>query len=376
MFLTRSSSVALAAILLTACQSTGDSNQAELPVAGAVPSDDLIQPGEERFFKHLWQVTWGGENAEAYWSFDGTRLVMQSRRPKEGIDCDQIFTTSASGGGTEMVSTGKGVTTCAYFLPGDDQVVYASTHGAHDDCPAPPDRSEGYVWALHPEYDIWVTDLSDGSQRPLITGYGYDAEATVSPTGDRMVFTSTRSGDVELWTCNIDGSDQTMVTDVPGYDGGAFFSHDGKRLVFRTTAFTPGKEQAELADYRRLLKQNLVRPSKMEIYTCAADGTERQQITALGGANFAPFFTPDDSHIVFSTNHHDGGRPALNFDIFMIPASGGEAIQVTHFDAGRGKQFDSFPMFSPNGRYMAFASNRGDGESGETNVFIAEWIEQ
>jgi TolB protein len=357
--------IACLVLPLAACASAPD-----CPIPGAVSVDHLIQDGE-RHFDGLWQLTWGGENAEAYWSSDGQRLVLQRREPEHGVDCDQIYVTGSEG--LARVSNGRGVTTCAYFLPGDERILFASTHGEQDNCPPPPDRSQGYVWVLHPEFDVYSASDSGGSIEPLITGPGYDAEATVSPLGDRIVFTSTRSGDIELWTCDLDGANLVQVTDTPGYDGGAFFSHDGRQLVFRTTAFAPGKEAEQLADYRRLLERSLVRPSAMEIYVCDADGSNRRQITSLGGANFAPYFTPDDSKVLFASNHHDRGRPALNFDLFLIDLESGELEQVTHFDGGRGKQFDSFPMFSPDGRWLAFSSNRGAGAPGETNVFVARW---
>ncbi|MDP6386229.1 MAG: hypothetical protein QGI93_08560, partial [Planctomycetota bacterium] len=204
--------------LVASCASTPT-----CPISGARPADDLIQQGEGHF-KHLWQLTDGGENAEAYWNFAGDRLILQSRRPKQGVDCDRIYVTEAEGA-TRQISNGRGVTTCSYFLPGDDKVLFASTHSGHETCPPPPDRSKGYVWELHPEYDIYIQDLVSGDTQTLIGGPGYDAEGTISPTGDRLVFTSTRSGDIELWTCNVDGSDVRQVTNEPGYDGGAFFSH-------------------------------------------------------------------------------------------------------------------------------------------------------
>jgi Tol biopolymer transport system component len=341
------------------------------PISGGRPADDLIQPGEVHF-KHLWQLTDGGENAEAYWSFAGDRLILQSRRPKQDVDCDRIYVTEAEGV-TRQISNGRGVTTCSYFLPGDEKVLFASTQAAHETCPPPPDRSQGYVWALHPEYDIYVQDLASGLTETLIGGPGYDAEATISPNGERMVFTSTRSGDIELWTCKVDGTDMRQVTDEPGYDGGAFFSHDGQQLVWRSTQFSEENREAEVADYRALLEADLVRPSRMEIMLASADGSGRRQVTRLGKASFAPYFFHDDERIIFSSNHHDPNRPARNFDLFSIRTDGEELEQITFFNGERGKQFDSFPMFSPDGRYLAFSSNRGTGESGETNVFIAEW---
>lgn len=358
-------SLAVLSLTVAAC----NANPA-FPIPGAVQVDHLIQPGEDHF-EHLYQLTWGGENAEAYWSFAGDRLVLQRRNPEEGVQCDRIYVTV--GDELEQVSPGAGVTTCSYFLPDDERVLFASTHAEHDSCPPPPDRSRGYVWPLHPEYDVYARDLATGELSPLITGPGYDAEATVSPTANRIVFTSTRSGDIELWTCDLEGDDLRQVTDEPGYDGGAFFSHDGERLVFRSTEFTEGREEEELSEYRELLAEDLVRPHTMEVYVCDADGGNRRKVTDLGGANFAPFFTPDDRAILFSSNHHDDGRPALDFDLFLVDLETGELEQITHYDEGRGKQFDSFPMFSPNGRWLAFSSNRGAGAPGETNVFVALW---
>jgi Tol biopolymer transport system component len=342
------------------------------PVPGAVLANDLIQPGETRF-KNLWRLTFGGQNAEAYWSFEGDQLSLQLRETNAKDDCDQIYVTSPSGD-LRQVSTGRGVTTCAFFMPGDEQVLYASTQSGHVGCPIKPE-SEGYTWMLWPDYEIYVTDLKTGEETTLVSEYGYDAEATVSPLGDRIVDTSTRSGDLELWTCDLEGNGLVQVTDTPGYDGGAFFSHDGQRLVFRATAWTPGQEAEEQQRYREDLDRWQVRPNSMEIFTVAADGSDRQQVTTLGGANFAPYFTPDDQQIIFATNHHDTAERKFNFDIFLCDLDGTGLEQVTHFDGPPGKKFDGFPMFSRDGKYLAFASNRGAGAPGDTDVFIAEWAD-
>lgn len=362
----------LIGLLTVACDTPRDPapESPVCPIPHATPADDLIQP-EETHFAHLWQVTFGGENAEAYWSFEGDRLCLQVTNPSGGWDCDRIMITMPDGS-LEQISNGQGVTTCSYFLPGGTDVLFASTKSKQETCPPRPDHSMGYVWPIHDSYEIYVNTLG-GETRPLITGPGYDAEGTVSPTGDRIVFTSTRSGDLELWTCNLEGEDLFQVTDEIGYDGGAFFSHDGKQLVFRTTAFTPGKRDEEAAAYTKLLSEGLVRPSLMEIYTIQADGTQRRQLTHLGKANFAPSFFPDDKRVIFATNHHDENRPAMNFDLFSIHVETGELERITHADGPRGKQFDGFPLFSPDGHWLAFSSNRGAGPAGETNVFIALW---
>ncbi|MEZ6004563.1 MAG: hypothetical protein R3F33_10310 [Planctomycetota bacterium] len=361
------------ALVPSACQSTQGggapkTHVPEPPIPGLVNVDHLILP-QETHFAHLWQVTRGGENAEAYWSFDGKALSMQSTVP--GASCDRIFHTSADG--LVPVSNGKGVTTCAYYMPDGKHVLFASTQSAHEECPPKADQSRGYVWALYPEYDIFVRNIETGEEHLLIGGPGYDAEATVAPTGDKLVFTSLRSGDVELWTANLDGTNLHQVTDKVGYDGGAFFSPDGQWLVFRSTEFGTEDRERRIADYQSLLAQDLVRPSRMELMLVKADGSERRQLTQLGGANFAPSFFPGGKRIIFATNHHDSNKPAMNFDMFAVDIDGGNLERISWFNGEDGKQFDGFPLFSPDGRFLAFSSNRGDGPPRETNVFIAEW---
>ena len=370
----------LAASVLGACAYTGDTqNEAdrlppESPVPGAVLRNELLEP-EERHFKNLWQLTFGGQNAEAYWNYADDALSLQvTKRP--GWECDRIFITGADGD-LRQVSNGLGVTTCSFFMPNDEEVLYASTQSMDASCPDfERKKGEPYTWPIWPNYDIYVASLSDGSERPLIQGYGYDAEATVSPIGDRIVFTSTRSGDLELWTSNLEGGDLQQVTDVLGYDGGAFFSHDGETIVFRATSWTEGNEAAEMASYREEYQRWRVKPNDMEIFTIRPDGSMRTQVTHLGDANFAPYFTPDDQKIIFATNHHSeetAGGFKLNFDLFLCDLNGENLERITFFDDGPAKQFDSFPMFSHDGRFLAFSSNRGGKVPGETNVFIAEW---
>ena len=336
------------------------------PFAGLTACDELLRPGEKHF-AHLWRLTKGVENAaEAYWSFAGDRLVYQAT--PVGTTCDRIYATDLRGGNPLRLSDERGVTTCAYFLPDDKSVLYASTTAYHRDCPPPPDRSAGYVWQVHPEFDIYLHDLASGRETALTTEYGYDAEATVSPKGDRMVFTSTRSGDLELWTAKLDGTDLKQVTHEPGYDGGAFFSHDGQWLVYRSTMFTPGKEKEEQADYEKLLAKWQVRPTRMEIMVSRVDGSERRRVTDLGKANWAPFFFVGDKRIVFATNHHDDKKGMPNFDLFAIDVDGKNLERIT-FEP----DFDAFPVFSPDGKWLVFASNRGASKPGETNLYVAEW---
>lgn len=334
------------------------------PIDGGVQVNDLIREGESHF-ANLWRLTWDGENAEAYWNPAGDQLAFQRRW--DGVDCDRIFVTRDDAPAIQ-ISDGRGTTTCSYFLPDGQNVLFGSTGAVHDDCPPKPDMSFGYTWAIYPEYDIYVKDLKSGGTRPLVTGPGYDAEATVSPVGDRMVFTSTRTGDIELWTCDLDGQNLHQVTDRVGYDGGAFFSHDGTKLVYRTTAFDETNLEEEHARYKQLLSESLIRPHSMEIWVVDADGENPRQVTQLGKANWAPYFFPSDDRIVFCTNHHSTDGARMNFDLFAIDVDGGNLEQITTEES-----FDSFPMFSPDGRYLVFSSNRGGENEGDTNLFIAEW---
>jgi len=338
-----------------------EARPAEPAAAPVDPTTPLA--GERHFSGKLQQLTKGGENAEAYFSNDETRLVFQSTR--DGAACDQIFTFHLHEGGVHPISSGKGRTTCAYFLPKDERILYASTHAAADDCLPPPDRSKGYVWKLYPEFDIY-TARSDGSDiQPLVQGPGYDAEATVSPLGDRIVFTSTRDGDPELYLMNIDGKKPLRLTNTTRYDGGAFFSPDGKRLVYRAN-HPEGAD--ELAKYDELVKEHLVRPTRLELFVMDIDGKNNRQVTSNGKANFAPYFHPDGKRIIFSSNQ--GDPKGRNFDLFLIADDGTGQEQVTFNDS-----FDGFPMFSRDGKTLVFASNRGAASPGDTNVFTASWVD-
>jgi Tol biopolymer transport system component len=322
----------------------------------------MIFDGETHFGR-VTQLTFGGQNAEAYWSPDGEELIYQWTKPEGG--CDQIYTMEADGSDQELVSTGKGRTTCAYFIPGTDRVLFSSTHAASEDCPPAPDHSEGYVWAIYSSYEIWTADEDGGDLERLTTNDAYDAEGTTSVDGKWIVFTSTRDGDLDLYKMRPDGSEVTRLTDEPGYDGGAFFSRDGTKIVYR--ASRPDSAQA-LEDYRRLLAKGLVRPRQLDIYWMNADGTGKTRVTSNGAANFAPYFTPDGKRIIFASNVADPkGR---NFDLYLVNLDGTGLERVTTCSS-----FDGFPMFSPDGKKLAFASNRNGSVPGETNIFVAEWKE-
>lgn len=316
-------------------------------------------PGEGHL-RNIQQLTYGGENAEAYFSPDGRWLIFQSSR--DGRSCDQQYVVRTNGNALRRVSDGTGKTTCGYFIDGGRRIVYASTHAADTTCPPRPDPARGYVWRLDP-YDLYTAN-ADGSNRHRLTSNGtYTAEATLSRDGKTLVFTSLKDGDLELYTMNVDGTGVRRLTNTPGYDGGAFFSPDGKQIVYR--AWHP--EGDSLRVYRDLLRQGLVRPNRMEIWVMDADGGNQRRITNLGGANFAPFFTPDGQRVIFSSNYKN--PRSRNFDLFLVNLDGSDLEQVTT-DA----EFDGFPMFSPDGKQLVWASNRRAPLPGGTDLLIADWV--
>jgi len=355
------------ALFITACGSSG-TEQNQSYSAEPAHSDSLLYPGENHF-SNIRQLTFGGNNAEAYWSHDGTHLIFQSDNRNWNLECDQIFLLSLDerpdSTKRKRISTGKGRTTCSWFMPGDKSILFASTHLGGEDCPAAPPRGDRYVWPLYTDYDIFVANLDGVIMNQLTRSPRYDAEATISPLGDKIVFTSLRSGDLELYTMNPDGSGVRQITHTPGYDGGATFSPDGTMIVWR--ASRPNGEK-EMAEYQELLSRDMVEPGELEIWIAKADGTEARQVTQLGGANWSPTFTPDGQHIVFCSNHHsERGFP---FNLFRIAIDGTGLKQIT-FDS----QFDSFPMFSPDGKKIVWCSNRNNGRTRDTNIFIADWID-
>ncbi len=330
-----------------------------------------ISLAQEKHLKNIQKLTFGGDNAEAYFSPDGSKLTIQVTNKKFGVECDQIFSLDLnekefSQKSLQLISTGKGRTTCSYFMPDGKHILYASTHLGNHACPAPPKPRDGkYLWAVYPEFDIFMSDLKGNIVKQLTNTPGYDAEAVVSPDGKKIAFTSTRSGDLELWTMDIDGSNLKQITSGLGYDGGSFFSHDSKKLVFRSSR---PKTEKDINEYRELLAQNVVAPTEMEIYTCNVDGSDIKQVTNLGKANWAPYFHPSDKKIIFSSNHHS--TRGYDFQLYMIDLDGKNLKQITWES-----EFNAFPMFSPDGKKLVFSSNRQQGEARETNVFIADWVD-
>lgn len=362
----------LSIISLAACKSDPKkeiTTEKETKLSLMAGNDTLIYP-EEKNFKSIRQITFGGDNAEAYWSFDDKQLVFQSNFANWGVNCDQMFLMNIDETFKDkqppMISTGMGRTTCAYFLPDNKHFVYGSTHLADKECPEVPLRKNGnYVWPVYDSFDIFVADLEGNITAQLTTEPGYDAEATVSPKGDKIVFTSTRSGDLELYTMNLDGTDVKQITDELGYDGGAFFSPDGTQLIFR--ASRPKTPEA-IKKYKDLLADGLVEPTDMELFICNADGSELRQLTFLGNANWSPFFHPSGKKILFSSNFE--AEKGFPFNLYMIDVDGKNLERITHSET-----FDAFPVFSNDGKSLIFSSNRNNGGGRDTNLFIAEWQE-
>lgn len=350
---------------LFSCQPKTASAPAAEPVA------DTLRYEGEKHLKNIRQLTFGGDNAEAYFSFDNQHLTLQRANPKEGIPCDQIFWGKIPAANEPFtlnpVSNGLGRTTCSYFMPGDQEIIFASTHLAADTCPPAPDmrKAKRYVWGIYSSFELFVADRKGNILRQLTDNDYYDAEATVSPDGKSVVFTSTRDGDIDLYIMDIDGKNVRRITTEPGYDGGAFFTPDSKQLIFRSSR---PKTPEEIADFKTLLSQDMVAPTNMELYIVNVDGTGLKQLTNLGKANWAPFMHPNGKKVIFASNHaSETGRV---FNLYMMNLDGSELEQIT-FD----EQFDSFPMFSSDGKRLVFASNRNNGGTRDTNLFIADWVD-
>ena len=348
---------------------------------GAEKKADHVPPGvqSERHLANIRQLTFGRQNAEAYFSFDGSRLIFQSTNnwmkdtyaealaPAETpLGCYQMYVMDLDSGQIRMVSTGVGATTCGYFFPGDRRVLFSSTHLKGPNCPPKPKRDGAYRWALD-DYDVFSVKIDGQGMQRLTATPGYDAEATISPDGKTIVWTSVRDGDLDIYAMNLDGTNVRRLTNDLGYDGGPFFSPDSKRIVYR--AQHP-KTPEEVEQYKSLLAQGLVEPGQLEIAVMNADGSGKRQVTHNGASNFSPFFHPDGTHIIFSSNsdtRNEQGRPA--FHLYSIRDDGNGLERVTYQG-----HFNSFPMFSPDGRRLVWVSDRGARTPGEFNIFLADWV--
>jgi TolB protein len=355
--------VSVSALMLGAFVVFATTPQQGVPATPAVQAEKPAESHPEKHLRNIKQLTFGGQNAEAYFSADGTRLIFQSNR--DPLKCDQIFVMNVDGSDQHMISTGKGRTTCSFFFPDGKKILYSSTHLGSADCPPKPDYSKGYVWGIYPSYDIFTAKPDGSDLKQLTKEHGYDAEAVISADGKKIVFTSIRNGDLDIYTMDADGSNVKQLTHELGYDGGPTFSPDGKLIVYR--AHHPKTDQ-EIADYKDLLKQNLIRPTYLEIWLMKSDGSDKRQITDLGAASFAPAFYPDGKRIIFSSNVGSTGGMG-NFELYGIDLDGKNLERITYTDG-----FDGFPMFSPDGKKLVWISGRNGKVPHETNVFIADWV--
>ncbi|MCB9057507.1 MAG: PD40 domain-containing protein [Calditrichae bacterium] len=346
-------------VLLMSCQGN------KKPAADANAASDTMRFANEKHLKNIKMLTMEGENAEAYFSFDNNKLIFQSTHGS--YQCDQIFTMNTNGENKKLVSTGYGRTTCSYFLPGDEKIIYASTHLADTSCPAPPDFSKGYVWKVYKTFDLIKANADGSNPEVFLPAEGYDAEATISPMGDKIVFTSQRDGDLDIYTCNLDGSDLKRLTTELGYDGGPFFSWDGQKIVYRS--YHP-KTDEEIKRYKDLLDEELIEPNNFQVWVMNADGSNKHQVTDNDFANFAPFFHPDNNRIIFCSNLNSTDKRRPDFNLWLINEDGTGLEQVTYFD-----QFDGFPMWTKDGKKLVFASNRFNKNPRDTNVFLADWVD-
>lgn len=347
-------------------------NNSSKTTSGTNVLADTLRYPEETHLKNIQQLTFGGDNAEAYWSYDGKMLVFQRTNLKDGVPCDQIFFGRVPKPGKpfeyKLLSTGKGRTTCAFFTKDNKHIIYASTHLGAEACPPTPDRAKygnKYIWPLYSSFDIFMADLDGKIVKQLTNSKGYDAEATLSPDGKKMIYTSTKDGDIDLYIMDLETGTEKRITNLLGYDGGAWFSPDGTKLIWRASR---PRTDAEVKEYKDLLAENLVAPTNMEVWVSNADGSNARQVTAYGQANWAPAYMPDNKRIIFASNHeYKRGFP---FNLYTINEDGTNLQKVS-----RDKGFDAFPMFSPNGKKIVFCSNRNNGGTRDTNVFIADWVE-
>jgi TolB protein len=348
-------------------------NSSKLATVNPIVATDTLHYPNETHFKNIQQLTFGGDNAEAYWSYDSKYLVFQRTNIKDGIPCDQIFMGKVPKKAGDkfdykLISTGKGRTTCPFFTKDGKHIIYASTHLGSSDCPPTPDRAKygnKYIWPLYESFDIFMADLDGKIVKQLTNSNSYDAEATLSPDGKKMLYTSTKDGDIDLYIMDLATGKEQRITNTLGYDGGAWFSPDGTKLIWRASR---PKTDAEIKEYKDLLAENLVAPTNMEVYVANADGSNVRQVTSYGQANWAPAYMPDNKRIIFASNHeYKRGFP---FNLYTINEDGSNLQKIS-----RDKGFDAFPMFSPDGKKIVFCSNRNNGGTRDTNVFVADWVE-
>lgn len=348
---------------------------AVLPIIGCV-SNKVKQnetPFVDRHMKNVTQLTFDGDNGEAYFSWDGLKLIYQSNRGIYG--CDKIWIMNTDGSDKHMVSPDHGAHTCSFFFPGNQKIVFASTSHLQGDCPPKPktpDRLQGvgHVWPLYP-YDIFVANIDGSGLKKITDNPKYDAEPIVSSDGKQIVFGSQRDGDFDIYIMNSDGSNVRRLTDRMGYDGGPWFSPDGSKIVWR--AWYPETDE-EMARWQECMVNNYILPFPLDLWVMDADGKNKRRILRNGATNWSPSWHPDGKRIIFASNmddwHEDIKKFGHNFELYLINVDGTGLERISYNNV-----FDSFPMFSPDGKKLVFASNRNPQKPRATDIFIADWVE-
>jgi TolB protein len=345
-----------------------------LLLSGCTKENASLKPGDspfmDRHMKNVTQLTFEGDNGEAYFSPDNGKLIYQSSRG--GYGCDKIWVMNIDGSDKRRLSPDHGAHTCSFFFPDGKKIIFASTSHLPGDCPPRPKLSRGahFIWPLFP-YDIFVANADGSGLKKITDNPKYDAEPIVSADGKQIVFGSQRYGDFDIYIMNADGSNVRRLTDKVGYDGGPWFSPDGKKIVWR--AWYP-ETQEELALWRDCMEKNYIIGVPLDLWIMDVDGTNKVRLTQNGATNWSPSYHPDGKRLIFSSNmddwHEDIQKFGHNFELYLINIDGTELERITFNNV-----FDSFPMFSHDGKKLAFASNRNPQKPRATDIFIADWVE-
>lgn len=327
---------------------------------GAADDASLVTEHEETFLANVRQVTFGLPRAgEGYFSPDGTTIVYQAF--PIGYPFYQIYVQRLDERIPRLLSTGRGRTTCAYFSPKGDQILFASSHTDPDieqtEKKGREEAAQGgrrrYQWEFDPQMELYLINFDGTGLKRLTDSPGYDAEGSFSPDGSQVVFTSTRDGDPDLYVMRSDGTGVRQLTNAPGYDGGPFFSPDGRWVIFRS---------------------DRAKKDMLQLFAISADGKIEVQLTDnLDQVNWCPYFHPSGKYIIWAGADYGQGPQKANFDLWTMEIEmtsdsfrGGKTTRITDHKAA-----DVLPVFSPDGRKMMWTSNRTP--DGTSQLWIGDW---